>query len=168
MPTRELSPEERRIRGIKLAHLVRERDRNAALHAEENRAYREEVKDLSREIESLSREVESGFIVEDGQAALFTSSDEPKPPVTTASSPVAQEPATDEPAPPCSLCGATGETVSLEAGGVKTPPLCPSCFEAASNVAASSAANAEPGPPSTASANGFIDLEEEEAPDGER
>lgn len=71
MPARELTPDERRERGIKLARLIRDRDRLAAEHAEANRSHREETKGLTKEIEALSREVESGFVVEDAQQMLF-------------------------------------------------------------------------------------------------
>jgi len=71
MTARELSTDERCVRGIKLARLLRDRDRLAAEHAEGNRSYREETKSLSKEIEALSREVESGFVIEDAQQTLF-------------------------------------------------------------------------------------------------
>lgn len=135
MPVRMLTPSERRDRGIRLARVLRERERRKAEHAEENRTYRDEIKSLSKEIETLSREVEDGYVVEDAQSALFAAPEEPPAPagitetahlsreqyavlaarpdptITGGGAVPSSEPALEEPATPapvrqtCSRCG---------------------------------------------------------------
>lgn len=80
MPARELTPEERRERGIKLARLCREKERRQAEHAEENRTFRDEIKSLTKEIETLSRDVESGFTTLEPQPDLFPAPGDEKEP----------------------------------------------------------------------------------------